>query len=42
MNEGRIVEQGNYEQIKNSQRFKDIFNSMMKEEKKGKVDINLL
>jgi hypothetical protein len=42
MDEGRIVEQGNYEQIKNGQRFKDIFSSMMKEEKKGKADINLL
>lgn len=33
MEEGKIVEQGNYETIKNGTRFKEIFNSMMKDEK---------
>ena len=40
---GRIVEQGSYEVIRNSHRFKDIYSNMMKEEKKARSDsINLL
>jgi ABC-type multidrug transport system fused ATPase/permease subunit len=40
---GRIVEQGNYEMIRNSNRFKDIYSNMMKDEKKARSDsINLL
>lgn len=40
---GRIVEQGSYEVIRNSNRFKDIYNNMMKDEKKQRSDsINLL
>ena len=34
MEEGHIVEQGNYEYIKNTSRFKEMNNAMMKEEKK--------
>lgn len=40
---GRIVEQGSYEVIRNSNRFKDIYSNMMKDEKKQRSDsINLL
>ncbi len=43
MENGRIVEQGNYETIRNSNRFKDIYSNMMKDEKKARSDsINLL
>jgi ABC-type transport system involved in cytochrome bd biosynthesis fused ATPase/permease subunit len=43
MEEGRIVEQGSYEQIRLGQRFKEIYSMMMKDEKKGRSDsINLL
>ena len=31
--DGQIVEQGNYETIRNSNRFKNMYNSMMKDEK---------
>lgn len=34
MEEGRIVEQGNYDKIRNSARFRDIYDAMMKDEKK--------
>jgi len=34
MEEGHIVEQGSYEHIKNTSRFKEMYNSMMKDEKK--------
>lgn len=34
MEDGRIVEQGSYEKLKNSARFKEIYSAMMKDEKK--------
>lgn len=43
MEGGRIVEQGTYQQICTSQRFKDIYATMMKEEKKKRTNsVNLL
>jgi ABC-type transport system involved in cytochrome bd biosynthesis fused ATPase/permease subunit len=30
MEDGKIVEQGNYDKLKNSKRFRDIYDSMMK------------
>lgn len=43
MENGKIVEQGNYEIIRNSARFQDIYNNMMKDDKKAKKDsIDLL
>lgn len=43
MENGKIVEQGSYEVIRNSNRFKDIYSNMMKDEKKQRSDsINLL
>lgn len=38
MEDGKIVEQGNYQMIKNSARFQDIYNNMMKDQKKSKKD----
>ena len=34
MEDGRVVEQGSYEKLKNSARFKEIYSAMMKDEKK--------
>ena len=46
MEQGEVVEQGNYEQIKNGTRFKAINESMMKNEEKKRgttlLDINAL
>lgn len=43
MEAGRIVEQGSYDQIRTSARFKEIYSMMMKEEKKRRSSsINLL
>jgi hypothetical protein len=43
MENGKIVEQGSYEVIRASNRFKDIYSSMMKDEKKSRSEsINLL
>lgn len=40
---GRIVEQGSYDAIRNSHRFKEIYSVMMKEEKKARSEsVNLL
>lgn len=38
MEEGRVVEQGNYEKIKMSARFRDIYDAMMKDEKKKRSE----
>ena len=40
--DGRIVEQGSYDKIKNSARFREIYEAMMKDEKRkrsGSVDL---
>lgn len=43
MENGRIVEQGNYETIRNTNRFKEIYSNIMKDEKKARSEsINLL
>ena len=43
MENGKIVEQGTYDVIRNSARFKDIYSNMMKDEKKNRSNsINLL
>ncbi|CAM5999986.1 unnamed protein product [Sphagnum balticum] len=43
MEDGRIVEQGSYDVIRNSARFRDIYSNMMKDEKKSRSNsINLL
>jgi ABC-type bacteriocin/lantibiotic exporter with double-glycine peptidase domain len=43
MEEGRIVEQGSYDKIKNSARFREIYDAMMKQEKKKRNEnIDLL
>lgn len=40
--DGRIVEQGSYDKIRNSKRFKDIYDAMMKDDKKKKGSVDLL
>lgn len=43
MENGKIVEQGSYDVIRNSNRFKDIYSNIMKDEKKKRSEsINLL
>ena len=42
MEDGRVVEQGSYEKLKNSARFREIYSAMMKDEKRkrsGSVDL---
>lgn len=38
MDEGRVVEQGSYDKIRNSARFRDIYDAMMKDEKKKRSE----
>ena len=40
--DGKIVEQGSYDKIRNSQRFRSIYDAMMKDEKKKKGSVDLL
>lgn len=41
--DGKIVEQGSYEKIRNSQRFRSIYDSMMKDgDRKKSVSVDLL
>ena len=43
MDNGRIVEQGSYDKIRNSQRFRGIMEAMMKDQKRKKSEaIDLL
>ena len=38
MEAGRVVEQGNYDKIRNSARFRSIYDAMMKDEKKKRSE----
>lgn len=43
MENGRIVEQGTYDKVRNSQRFRSIYEAMMKDQKRKKSEaIDLL
>lgn len=42
MENGAIVDQGDYEHIRNTARFREIYENMMKDEKKNKKSVDLL
>lgn len=42
MENGAVVDQGDYEHIRNTARFREIYENMMKDEKKNKKSVDLL